>query len=280
MLRRFVALTVLSLPPLLLGTGVASATQPPSPCASRLEGYGGMSVLEGNNTSDQNATAGGTGSVGCLLGAFHVQGDVFGDYNDVDKLLGSHTDNLTDVGGGAHFGLADPEVGNIEVNGAYNRAMVDESGPSGNVWRVGLEGEYFLDAATLGAQAGYLNTHLGSSSIINNAFTPSKGDGFYARGLLRYYVTENLKLEGLGGVGQIAGDTVPQARVLAEYRPQGWPVGFFVRGEGAWDNSFDEYVGTGGVRVYLFDSPATLRDTDRRYFREACTQFLVGTRTC
>jgi hypothetical protein len=53
-----------------------------------------------------------------------------------------------------------------------------------------------------------------------------------------------------------------------------------VRGEGAWDNSIDQYFATGGVRVYLFDEPATLRETDRRYFREACVQFLVGVRTC
>jgi hypothetical protein len=281
MMRRLVALSLQALPALLFGAGLAGATQPPSPCALRFEGYGGMSVIDPQSEStSNNANAGGTGSAACLFDYFHVQGDVFGDYNDLDKIFGAHTDNFTNVGAGAHFGLADPKVGAVEINGAYNREMIDESGPSGNLWRIGMEGEYYIDPATIGVSAGYMNNHLSSNSNINNAFRVTKGEGYWARGMLRYYVTEDIKLEGLGGVGTIDGDTIPQARVLAEYRPHSWPVGFFIRGEGAWDNSVDQYFATGGIRLYLFDEPATLRETDRRYFREACTQFLVGVRTC
>jgi hypothetical protein len=282
--RRVASLSVLSLT-LLLGSGVATALEPPSPCAVRLEGYGGVSWLDWDEGStDANANAGGTGSVGCLFGIFHLQGDVFGDYNDVDKipfnLFSIHTDNVTNVGGGGHIGIADPDFGALEVNGAYNHLMIEESpqllgfstGDDGDLWRIGGEGELYLDALTLGVHAGYLKSE---ADVVS-----SDDDGYYARGMIRFYATENLKLEGLGGVGTIDGDTIPQARVLAEWRPHTWPVSFFVRGEGAWDNSVDQYFATGGIRVYIFDQPATLRETDRRYFREACVQFLTGVRTC
>jgi hypothetical protein len=232
-------------------------------------------VLDPSSGSNKNnANAGGTGSVGCLFEMFHFQGDIFGDYNDVDKVFTVRTDNFTNVGGGGHIGIADPEFGALEVNGAYNHVMIDE-GPvdDADLWRIGAEGELYLDPATFAIHAGYLKVR--DSSVFSD-----DDDGYYARGLIRFYPTENVKLEGLGGVGTIDGDTVPQARILAEYRLPSWPVGLFVRGEGAWDNSIDQYFATGGVRVYLFDEPATLRETDRRYFREACVQFLVGVRTC
>lgn len=247
--------------------------------ALRLEGYGGASVIDFRGDSDDgfNANAGGTGSVGCLFDGIHVQGDVFGDYNDLDNVfLFFHTDNFNNVGGGGHVGFADPDFGAFEVNGAYNHVMIEDApGPidDGGLWRIGGQGELYFDPLTLAIHAGYLN---GDGFAVSDA----DDNGYYARGMIRFYPTEDFKLEGLGGVGTIDGDTVPQARVLAEYRPHTRPVGFFVRGEGAWDNNVDQYFATGGVRVYLFDEPAALRATDRRYFREACVQFLAGVRSC
>ena len=275
MLRRSSLASVLSLAP-LLGSGVASATEPPSPCAVRLEGYGGMSWIDPKSESTQdNANAGGTGSVGCFLwDIFHAQADVFGDYNDLDKVgAGLRTDNFTNVGGGGHLGIADPELYAVGVNGAYNHVMIDQGNLDADLWRIGGEGELYLNPVTLGAHAGYLKSE-------NSGPILSDEGGYYARGLIRYYATENIKLEGIGGVSEIDHDTVPHARVLAEWRPHSWPVSFFVRGEGAWDNQLDQYFATGGVRVYLFDQPATLRETDRRYFRDACVFTLAGVRTC
>jgi hypothetical protein len=246
----------------------------------RIEGYGGMSVIDIDDLSDNknNANAGGTGSAGCLLwDIFHIQGDVFGDWNDLNKIApGFNTGNISNVGGGGHIGIADPDLGAFEVNGAYNNIMVDTGNENGGLWRIGGEGELYLNPVTLGVHAGYLKAtdDFGGSGVLGD------DNGYYARGMIRFYPTENIKLEGLGGVGANDNDTIPQARILAEFRPHSWPVGFFVRGEGAWDNHINQYFATGGVRVYLFDEPATLRETDRRYFREACVQFLVGTRTC
>ena len=274
MLRKFVVVSALALPP-LLGAGVARATPPPSPCAALLEGYGGMSMMSHGGADSPNANAGGTGSVGCLFGIFHVQGDVVGDWNDMDHIGGVQTDSFSNVGGGGSLGVADPSLGALEVNGMFNHVMVDENLGDNDVWRIGGLGEYYWNPLTAGVYAGYLKS--------NSGFIGS-GSGYYARGMLRYYPTEDIKLEGSGGVGEVDGHTIPQASLLAEWRPATWPVGFFIRGEGAWHNSnaldLNQYFYTGGIRVYLFDKPATLRETDRRYFRPACLSFLIGTRTC
>jgi hypothetical protein len=278
MLRRLVALSVASVPFLAFGIGVSGAKPPPSPCALRAEGYGGMAVYDpqGNSSNPNAANAGGTGSVACLFAPFHFQGDVFGDYTDVDGLFTTfHADYLTNVGGGGHIGVADPTVGALEVNGAFNQLAAHDRRGNGN-WRIGGEGEYYLDASTLGVQAGYLKMQ--SSALDKDV--DADGDGFYARALLRFYPMETLKLEGTGGVSQIDGSVTPTFRGLVEYRPQTWPVGFFARWEGAFDNKIDQNFAVAGVRLYLFDSPATLRETDRRYFRDACVQTLAGARTC
>ena len=276
MLRRLIALSVMSLPFLVPG-GDSVAKQPPSPCALRAEGYGGMAILDPRGDSnDQNAAeAGGTGSVACLFAPFHFQGDVFGDYTDVDKLSNFHPDYLSNVGGGGHIGIADPNVGAFEVTGGYNE-LAAHNDPGHGIWRVGGEGEYYIDALTLGVQGGYMDA--GSKSLDVDFATDGKG--YYGRGLIRFYPTENLKLEGIGGVASIHGDVVPTGRALIEYRFGDTPLAAFVRWEGAFDNEMNQNFATGGLRLYLFDEPATLRETDRRYFREACVHYLAGARTC
>jgi hypothetical protein len=261
----------------VLWAGVVGASEPPSPCALRAEGYGGMAILDpdGQSKDQLAANAGGAGSAGCLFAPFHFQGDVFGDYADVDKLSNFHPDYLTNVGGGGHVGIADPAVGALELTGAYNRLSAADRQGDG-VWRVGGEGELYFDPLTLGVQAGFLKA---KSRILDRDFN-TYGTGFYARGLIRFYPAESLKLEGLGGVARLDGDVIPVARALVEYRPQGWPVGLFARWEGAFDNKINQNFAVAGLRLYLFDSPATLRETDRRYFRESCVHFLAGARTC
>jgi hypothetical protein len=274
MRRRLIASSVVSLGMLVLWAGVPSAKEPPSPCAVRAEGYGGMAILDPDGQADKDlaANAGGTGSVGCLFAPFHFQGDVFGDYADVDKTFAVHSDYLADVGGGAHFGLSDPEVGAIEVTGAYNRFDAEDESADG-IWHVGGEGEYYMDALTLGVQGGYIEADAENVGLNDDT-------GYYARALLRYYAGENMKLEGIGGVATLDKDVVPVARALVEYRMQDTPLALFARWESAFDNVLIEHTAVAGVRLYLFDAPATLRETDRRYFRESCVHLLAGARTC
>jgi hypothetical protein len=157
------------------------------------------------------------------------------------------------------------------LTGAYQNLELDTI-LDDDLWRVGGEGELYLGPVTLGAQAGYQRDG------------DTNQDGYYVRGLLRFYPTPDLKLEGVGGVGRLAGTTDPVARVLVEYRPGGWPLGFFARWEAAFDDALDQHLAVAGVRLYLtgldFDSDLSLRALDRIYFRESCVHFVLGARTC
>jgi hypothetical protein len=249
----------------LLCAAAAGAAGPPvSPFAARVEGYLGGAVLDPDESSTLSAfDAGGAGSAVARFGPFYLQGDVFGDYADFDP----HARN---VGGGGHLGVVDPELGAIGATGAYQELEIGSF--DDHFFRAGGEAELYRGPLTLGAQGGYLDEEQSSSG------------GYYARGLVRFYPTGNLKLEGLGGVAELANDVVPHARVLVEYRPEAWPVAMFVRWEGAFDSSVDQHFAVAGLRLYLdglrFGSDRTLRDLDRVYFREACVHTLLATRTC
>lgn len=250
----------------LLAAANAGAAGPArSPVAARVEGYLGAAVFdpdEGDTNSYLNG--GGTGSVAGLFGPLHIQGDVFGDWTNLDH-------DATNYGGGGHLGFADPERGALELTGAYQNLELDTV-LDDPLWRVGGEGELYLDPVTLGAQAGYVRDG------------DTNQDGYYVRGLLRLYPIPDLKLEGVGGVGRIAGNTSPVARALVEYRPGGWPIGLFARWEAAFDDSVDQHIAVAGVRLYLaglrLDPGMSLRALDRVYFREACVHFVFGARTC
>ena len=175
-------------------------------------------------------------------------------------------------GGGGHLGLVDPDLGLIGASGSYQTLRFGGSTSDTEFWRVGGEGELFLGPATLGVNAGYINnTDVGSL------------DGYYARGLIRFYPVDSLKLEGIGGVTTLDSDVVPHARALVEFKPDSLPLGFFVCWEGAFDNLVDQHFAVAGLRIY-FDgfgmSERTLKDNDRVYFRDACTHTLLLTRTC
>lgn len=249
----------------LLAAAPAAAEEPgPAVSAARVEGYMGAAILDGSGfDSEAEIDAGGAGSVSVLLGPAYFQADVFGDYTDF------HPD-ARNVGFGAHLGVADPELYAVGASFAYQEVEWDPF--EGDFLRGGGEAELFLGPVTLGVLAGYLEE------------TNSEENGFYARALVRWYVTPDVKLEGVGGVADVGSDTSPQARFLVEFRPQGWPVGFFTRWEGAFDSSLDQHFAVLGIRLYLegfgLDSPRSLRSTDRIYFREACQGFLLGARAC
>jgi hypothetical protein len=249
----------------LLCAGTAGATGPEvSPFSARVEGYLGGAVLDPESGDEVSGLdGGGTGSAVARMGPLFLQADVFGDYADFDP-------DARNVGGGGHLGLVDPELGAIGATGGYQEfqlGSVDDE-----LYRVGGEAEFYAGPVTLGVNAGYLNADLLGD------------DGYYARGLVRFYPTENLKLEGVGGVSELDDDVIPHARALVEYRPEGWPLGIFARWEGAIENPVDQHFAVAGLRLYLdgfrFGSDRTLRELDRTYFREACFHTLFATRTC
>jgi len=255
----------------LLGAVSAGADEPgPAVAAARVEGYLGGAVAHASGNDRESAIdAGGTGSVSVLLGPVYFQGDVFGDYV-------SFNTPASDVGFGAHLGMSDPELYAVGASFSYQEIRWKLDPPNREIdddfLRAGGEAELFLGPVTLGVLGGYLED------------TETEDSGFYARGLVRYYVLDDLKLEGAAGVADIDSDAVPQARVLVEYRPPSWPLGFFARWEGAFDTGLDQNLAVLGFRLYLegfkLDSPRSLRSTDRIYFRESCATFLFGARGC
>jgi len=250
----------------LLIAGASIAEPPPEndPFAIRLEGYLGGAVLDADNFGNESAfDGGGAGSAVGLLGPAFLQLDLFGDYADFDP-------EISTVGFGGHLGLVDSEMGSVAVTGGYQQ--VSSGSTDSDIWRVGGEGELYLDSFTFGVQAGYLRG------------ADTNADGWYTRGLVRFYPTENLKLEGIGGYVELEQDDLPQGRFLVEYRPDGFWLSFFARWEGTFDlddvfGSVDSHAAVAGVRFY-WDRGLSLRESDRVYFRESCTNVNLGVRVC
>jgi hypothetical protein len=249
----------------MLCAGVAGATGPEvSPFSARIEGYLGGAVLDPDSGDDDSAlNGGGTGSAVARMGPVFLQADIFGDYADFDP-------DARNLGGGGHLGLVDSELGAIGATGGYEEFQLGSVDTP--AWRVGGEAELYTGPATLGVLAGFIDVE------------GQRDDGYYARGLVRFYPTEDMKLEGIGGVTELLDDVIPHARALVEYRPGGWPLSMFVRWEGAFDNVIDQHLAVAGFRLYMdgfrLGSDRTLRDLDRTYFREACVHTLFFTRTC
>ncbi len=255
---------------LLLAVSAGADEPGPAPVAARVEGYLGGSVIHESGNGHQSAVdAGGAGSFSALLGPVYFQADVFGDYNSLNSPA-------SDVGFGGHLGYSDPELFSVGASFSYQQIRWRRDIPNRDVdddyLRAGGEAEFYLDALTFGAMGGYLED------------AEREKGGFYARGLVRYYLWDDLKLEANAGVAKFGNGTQPQARALVEYRPPAWPIGFFARWDGAFKSGLDQNFAVLGVRLYLeglsLDSPRSLRSTDRIYFRESCQGFLFGARAC
>jgi len=255
---------------LLLAVSAGADEPGPAPVAARVEGYLGGSVIhESGNDRESAVDAGGAGSFSALLGPVYFQADVFGDYNSLNSPA-------SDVGFGGHLGYSDPELFSVGASFSYQQIKWRRDIPNRDVdddyLRAGGEAEFYLDALTFGAMGGYLED------------AEREKGGFYARGLVRYYLLDDLKLEANAGVAKFGSGTQPQARALVEYRPPAWPIGFFARWDGAFKSGLDQNFAVLGVRLYLeglsLDSPRSLRSTDRIYFRESCQGFLFGARAC
>jgi hypothetical protein len=257
--------SALLLSTVLLTAGASIAEPPPDhdPFAIRVEGYLGGAVADPDIDfldSEGAFDGGGSGSAVGLLGPAFLQLDVFGDY-------AAFGPDLSTVGFGGHLGLVDAEMGSVAVTGGVQRVAIESRDTY--LWRVGGEGELYLDWFTAGVQAGYLR------------YGEVNADGWYTRGLVRFYPIDNLKLEGIGGYAELESDGLPQGRFLVEYRPDGFWLSFFARWEGTFDigNVVDSHAAVAGVRFY-WDGGISLRESDRVYFRESCTNLNDGARLC
>jgi hypothetical protein len=157
-------------------------------------------------------------------------------------------------GGGAHDGhdyygaaghlfMRDPDSYLIGVFGGY----AESSDFGFDVARAGLEGEFYLDAITISATAGY-------------QFSSALGDGAFGSIDLRWYVTKNFYVSGGGAID----DERAYGRVGAEWQP-GFAAlpGLAFNVQGVFGE--DDYHSIMGGLTYYFGVPATLQDRHRKY---------------
>jgi predicted porin len=130
----------------------------------------------------------------------NFQFDIFGNESldeafDCGDTCGSFYGGF---GAGAHLNYNDPQVGAIGVFGALGRAAAADTTPEDFVvFAGGLEAQYFCNAWTVSAQAGFLDTDQSGYGLVKEA-------GFIRVGGI-YYPAKNLKISA--GIGYLDGDT-------------------------------------------------------------------------
>jgi hypothetical protein len=203
----------------------------------------------------------------------------------------------TSFNAGAHLSYRQPQQYLFGVFGALGGLGSNNNCCDGNPGfihgTIGLEGQYYLGNLTLYGQGGFQGV-LSSVEANGNGANDGHFNAWFLRGVARYFVNDNLKLEGQGFYARgkaNSEDFFPSVLFNGErFSVQQWawafgvekkfdasPFSVFGRYEGAWtryDASFDRgYGGTAaiakttehilkvGFRVYLNES--TLKYNDR-----------------
>lgn len=239
-------------------------------------GYQGL-YLEEDGDSDESQ------DTGIFNTAFSAafQGPVL--FAQLDGLFGtSHghfegdPDTYRQFSGGLFLGARDVSTGFIAANVAATGIRIDGGGidaDSGNLLRVGGHGELFLDMFTIGAAGGLI------TALTDDDF----GDAGYAKGLVRFYINDNLKLEGHGGVvfGDEDDSEFIYGRALAEWKPDDGRVSYFARWDGLFFDDGGQEISThaimAGLRIY-FGEPGTttIKTQDRVHFTDSCAFGTAG----
>lgn len=235
---------------------VASAVEPRF--AVRGEGYFGYSHLEVEDFEEDAWQGGGVGSAAVVSDPIYFQVDAFGD------VMGFDEDDLELVGGGGHFGWRDALRGQAGVAGAYNHRV---SG-SGDVWRVGLEGELYFDRFTIGVQGGYIGDLIGDGYLI---------------GLASFYPNEDSRIELVGGAAAVE-NADPYGIIGASGELFfGSHLSAFARWEASFLETFvdvAQHSVVGGLRLYFGADQPTLQGYDRAHLNRGCIGFLLAGRAC
>ncbi|MBL8781427.1 MAG: hypothetical protein JNL06_10875 [Alphaproteobacteria bacterium] len=156
---------------------------------------------------------------------------------------GGAVDGHDYFGAAGHLFMRDPDSYLIGVFGGYT-----ESSDFGiDATRVGAEGEYYFDALTISATAGY-------------QFSSAIGDGAFGSIDIRWYVTNNFYLSG----GGMIDDDRAYGKAGAEWQP-GFAAlpGLAFNVNGVWGE--DDYHSIMGGLTYYFGVPASLKDRHRKY---------------
>ena len=178
----------------------------------------------------------------------------------------------TQFSGGVHMGWRDANRGMFAVNVAATGANFAGSEFVGDFdfLRFGGVGEIFLDQFTVGAGGGFVTTLNGGD------------ENPYVKGLARWYVNDNLKLEGHAGAIFNTGDVeFIYGRALLEWKPDDSRVAYFARWDGFFVDdatiSVDSHAAMAGVRIYFGEpSTVTVKEQDRVHFADSCAFGAAG----
>ena len=232
--------------------------------ALRVEGYMGFSKIDADPGDDDDSfQGGGMATASWSQDAFYGQFDLFGDSQDYD-------DRVSMVGFGLHAGVRDPSRGQGGVVLAYNGEDVD-------TFRLGAEGELYVEQLTLGASLGYMKADPDDFGIDEDLF-------FFDAGI-DFYPDDDVRLEFGGGV--VDNDDIDPVGFLKAgieiFLAAEVPVAFF----GRWEASFyddnvevEQHSLVAGVKFYWGGGETSLVGYDRNRFQNSCIGFQFIARTC
>lgn len=207
---------------------------------------GGATQIDGlNNDSDDRAF----GTIEGILSA--PLGHRYGAQLDVAT---GFIDGYPVIGVAGHFFRRNPEIGLIGVTAQYAHLR------GANVYRTGMEGEYYAGRWTVTGRAGY---QWGTMARRGRLTAP---DGPYARATLDYYITEDLMIRGGLGFNPLRNDQVnPQilGRIEWQFARSSVPgLTAFVDGQ---VSGHDSYRAMAGIRWHFRLSGETDKSLIRRH---------------
>ncbi len=186
-------------------------------------------------------------------------------------------ETYTQFTGGVFLGWRDMNAGVLAANVAITGIGLDADFGSGNLLRAGGHGEFFLDMFTLGAAGGVV------TSVLSGGDSSDLG---YAKGLVRFYATDNFKLEGHGGA--VFGDDSDgnsgefiYGRALAEWKPDDSRMSYFARWDGFFfdedEFEYSSHAVMAGIRLYFGEPETTsIKSQDRVHFTDSCAFGTAG----
>jgi len=224
-------------------------------------------------SSDNNySTMHGSGSVNVPYNdRVNLQFDIFGA-ESLDNQGGESGNSFYGgFGAGAHINYRDPAMGALGVFAAVGRANGSSSWATDTVvFAAGLEGEYYCNAWTLRAQAGYLDSDSNGGYLVQQA-------GFVLAGA-NYYASKKLKLSGEVGYLDGATSATDAASDVTEWNwaftieymfGQSVPVSTYLEYRGQASETYDSpsydvdrHALNVGVRFY-FGGDGDLQKADR-----------------
>ncbi|GJM03669.1 MAG: hypothetical protein DHS20C08_21700 [Rhodomicrobium sp.] len=227
--------------------------------ASRLSASVGSTFIAGNNGGDNSAfTSFLSSSTAFMLFGLNFQSDSTFLYEDFN------TATIKEYGSILHINRRDPTRYMYGISLAHHTYELSGT-PDIDTDRIGGEAEYYRDRFTLGGAGGYIDVE--------------GTEAWYGKLQLRYYLTDDIKVEGYYGHVDFDPAGVPDldyGSVTGLARLPGTSASLFAQWNGLWlDNvnvGAEAHEFKVGVKIELGNARYnTVKHNDRTYFTDACT---------